>query len=194
MRLAKLAAAALALSFALACYAAEHDARVAHRAARALHDGRDAHDRVVPCLPLAGLVIETLAAGLRQRHLNLRHDVRRAENVLAPGVHLRCDEKFLQRHRFLARRSCNLDLGVERDERRREIGRMDDIARAAAEDGMIAVVARDGIADLAALAQTDVARRAEIPAERPLAEIPRDGAGVANLRRGGLAGRLREKQ
>src|ERR1051326_6904172 len=173
---------------------AQNDARVAHRAARALDDRRDAYDRVIPRLALADFVVESLAAGLRQRHLKLRDDVRRAENVLAPGVHLRRHKKFLQRDRLFSGRAGDLDLRVERDQRGREIRRVDDVARAAAEDRMIAVVAGDGIADLAALAQTDVARRAKVPAERPLAEIARDGAGVANLRRGGFAGRLREKQ
>ena len=93
-----------------------------------------------------------------------------------------------------ARRSGDFDLRAERHQRRRGIRRMDDVARPAAEDRVKTAIAGHRVANLPAFAQAGEVRRAKIPAERPLANIAGDRAGIANLRRRRFAGGIGKNQ
>src|SRR5579862_5007401 len=68
---------------------------------------------------------------------------------------------------------------------------MHDVARAAAEDSMKLVLARSRKTDLAAVFQTRKAV-AKIPAPGALANVARESAGVANLRRAHFLGGFRQ--
>ena len=70
---------------------------------------------------------------------------------------------------------------------------MHDVARAVAEDRVILVLAIDGEAARAALLQAVELLVAEVPAARPLREVPADGADVADLRRADFAGGVGER-
>ena len=82
-------------------------------------------------------------------------------------------------------------MGAKSDERGRRVRRMDDVARVAAEDAVVAVLAGEGEADVAALAQA-VEGAAVVPAAGFLAEVPADRALVAQLRARYRGGRLGE--
>src|SRR5204863_2052198 len=81
-----------------------------------------------------------------------------------------------------ARWSDDAERGAERDQRRRGIGGMHDVARTAAEDRVELILAGEREALIAAglVARKSVA---VVPAPRPLADIAGDRSDVANLRR-----------
>src|SRR5262245_18322392 len=69
---------------------------------------------------------------------------------------------------------------------------MNDITGTAAEDRVKAAIAGKRVAELPAFAQAGEVRRSKTPAERPLADIAGDGAGVTNLRRRRFTGGVGE--
>ena len=86
--------------------------------------------------------------------------------------------------RALAAGSGDLRLGVQRQQRRRRIRRMDDVAQLAADDRVVAIVAGDGVAEVAALLVASEILAAEEPAARPLVDVAAQRAEVADQRRG----------
>ena len=109
------------------------------------------------------------------------------QGVFARGILLWEREEVGRRERALAGGSDDAELGVERDQRGRGIRRMHDEARSAAEDGVELVLAGDRETLVAAglVARETVA---EIPAPGALADVARERARIANLRRGDAGG------
>src|SRR5262249_31540382 len=140
----------------------------------ALHDRRNAYNRVIPSQPLADFVIKAFAAGLWVRNKDFRDHVTGRQNVFVFEINLGKDKEFFQWNYFLSRRIHNFDLGVERNQDRRQVRRVDDKARAATKNCMIAAVARNRITELAALSQAVEIGRTKIPTKGTLAEIAAD--------------------
>ena len=128
------------------------------------------------------LVIRAARTGPRRRQLNRRQYLVFAQNVFARGVYARQLEEFGCGHHAFAGWPRDLKLRIQRHQRGRGIGRMHDVAGAAAENGVKLVLARSRKTGVAAVLETRKAV-AKIPAPGPLANIARQRSGVANLRR-----------
>ena len=105
-------------------------------------------------------------------------------------THSRQDIELLQRDVLSAGGVGDDDTRVAGDERRRQVGRVHDERRSAAQDRVIAAVAQGGEADVTALLETRVQGRPVVPAARPLAQVAADRSDVADLRRADAPGRL----
>src|SRR6185436_11022306 len=118
---------------------------------------------------------------LRQAHRG--HDLAGLENRHVADVDRGPDEEFLGRYHAFALFAVDHDRPFQRDHRRRAVRRRHRDAARRAEQAMLAVLSlrRVGIAGIAAGAIT-VDARAVVPATRVLAQIPAQGAGVADLR------------
>src|SRR6185295_18599571 len=80
-----------------------------------------------------------------------------------------------------------------RHERHRGVRRVWREGRPAAEDHVVAVLARDRVAGVAALLDALVGLEAVVPAARALQHVAADRRDVAHLWRGGLAAGSRER-
>src|SRR5258708_1843060 len=113
------------------------------------------------------------------------------ENVLARRVDAREGEEVTGRDCSLALGTGDSELGVEGDESGSGVGRVDDVAWPAPENRVKLVFTVGAVADVPAILQA-WKTVAVIPAPRPLADVARERAGVADLRRANAVGSLRE--
>jgi hypothetical protein len=96
---------------------------------------------MVPGEPLAHFVVEAFAADFRIRNKDLGHDVTGLKNVFMFKVYLRQDEKFLQRQNSFSRCVDNFNLRIKRNQNGGEIRWMNDKARAASQNRVVAAIA-----------------------------------------------------
>ena len=139
-------------------HSAQHHPRIAHHAASALDNRSHGDDRMIPGEALAYLMIKSLAAWPGNRHRYLCHDLPGIENVLALVIHRRQHKELFQRNGFFTRRPRDLDLCAQRNQGRRGVRRMNDETGPSAKNGVEAAVARNRVANLAALAQAGETR------------------------------------
>ena len=130
--------------------------------------------------------------GARRRDLNFRQHFVVGQHVLARRVLLRQREEVARPARCARRPGPTMrNVASSATERRRRVRRMDDVARAAAEDRVELVFAGEREAGVAAVLE---AREtvAEVPAPRPLADVAGERPDVADLRRRDALGRFGE--
>ena len=134
-------------------------------------------DFVVPVLHVAG-----------RRQDDVRQQLVGREHVLHPDVlHRRHREVVGSVDDALAVRTDEPELRAVRDRGHSETGRMDDVSRTVAEDGVELILARRREAGVPAFFVADEFFVAVIPAPRPLVDVAAQRALIANLRRSDLA-------
>src|SRR2546427_778522 len=122
------------------------------------------------------------------------HELVWLEDVLAQDVLARPDEVVVERDVPVAADAGDLRLRVEGEERDRRVRGMDDVAELATDDRVVAVVAGDGVAEVAALLVAVEILAAEEPAARPLVDVAAQCAEIPDERRGDALGGLREQR
>src|SRR6185312_16661919 len=114
--------------------------------------------------------------------------------MLASYVLLRREIEFLECDGSLAVFGSQFQLGVQRNQRHGGRRRGDDSAGVIVENGVILIFSILRKTDFSAFAPARKFEMPEILAARPLKEITADGRGVANLRGGGMRGRVSESR
>src|SRR5207245_10699881 len=115
-------------------------------------EGRgDRYDREVVHLPVLELGPAEFRAGRRVRDLDMRYELVFLEDGLAEDILARPDEVAVERHVAIPADTGDLRFGVEREERGGGVGRVDDVAELTADDRVVTVVARHGVAEVATL-------------------------------------------
>ena len=163
----------------------EHDLRGTHRVSAHGQRDRRRGQRPVQSHLLPHLVSRS-PHGCR-RYDNLRQNLVRLQRDLARVIVLRHQEEL--RHRNFARpfRRDQLYLRAQRHQRRAEARRPHEISRSLAENRVVFVLAfRDQRFTVLHPQQSEAA--AEIPAARPLAQVPAHSPHVADLRTGNTGG------
>ena len=171
---------------------AHHDARIADslRARRTVDHDRDADQRPIEALLLARLQIMAAHARGRRRHDHFGNYFAGLQRIFALRIDTRQREELFQLDAALSGRADDRRARAHRNQRGREIRRMHDERRAAAENRVITIQPADRVAGVAALLQAIHVGIAKVPASRTLQNISADRAEVANLRRRRLARRL----
>src|SRR5205085_1658299 len=136
---------------------------------------RRERDRPVVGRLVAYFVVAALDVAWRRQD-GVRQELVRLEDVLLLHIHPRQREELGRRHDSLALGPDNPEAGPIREHRHGQARGMHDEARAAAENGVELVLARDREAGGASLLQAVELLVAEIPAARTLIEIAADGA------------------
>ncbi len=136
-------------------------------------------------------MIRAARTGARRRNPNRRQHIFGPEDVFTGRILARQHEELGGRHEPLARRPDNAERCVERDQRRRRVRRMDNVARPAAEDRMELILSVGRKTGVPAVLEAGKIIP-EIPAPRALADIARQRADVPDLRRRDAAGRFRQ--
>src|SRR5581483_9190908 len=172
--------------------AAEHETHVARLAVADACGRRDRDEREAPRLPLHRLEVRAAALERLLGHAHRGDELARPQRVLAPHAAARGDEEVGELAAPATEARRDLDLRVAGDERGREVGRRHHPALVRADDRVVAVLAVDGEAAVAALEPARHALVAEVPAAVPLQQVAADRAHVAELWGRGVAQRPRD--
>ncbi len=162
----------------------------------AFHDDHrsHAHKRKVERLPLFQLEIRAFGARSQRRYLHGHHHLSRAEDGLFEYILAGSDIELLDGNQLVSLGSGYLHPCIEGRKGRSHVGGTDHVTVLSAEDGVILILTRWGIAIVPSFAETVFKRLSpEVPAARPLAEVTPQGADVADLGNRHLPGSLGEK-
>ena len=156
---------------------------------------RHIQQREVPHISIAHLLEVELRAGPRCRNSNRRQQLVGGQNRHPRDVRTGADEEILGLDHTLAPRAPDDHLSVERDERRRGIGRVHRHTAIGVEDGVLPIDGRGRvrIADVAAGPVASPSRPV-VPATRILRHVAPERPLVANLRRGDELGGLAQER